>query len=73
VQRPIIFLGRSIRHECIVETSQQKQWYKGTVVSGTDGDSNAVYEVLCEGEDEAYEIDNLIQDYKSGSVQFCDV
>jgi hypothetical protein len=76
VQRPIIFLGRSIRHEWIVETSQQKQWYKGTVVSvlsGTDGDSNAVYEVLCEGEDEAYEIDNLIQDYKSGSVQFCDV
>ena len=74
MQRPITFLGRSIRHEWIVdETYQQKQWYKGTVVSGTDGDSNAVYEVLCEGEDEAYEIDNLIQDYKSGSVQFCDV
>ena len=77
MQRPMIFLGRSIRHEWIVdETSQQKQWYKGTVVSvlsGTDGDSNAMYEVLCEGEDEAYEIDNLIQDYKSGSVQFCDV
>ena len=65
-------MGRSIRHE----TSQQKQWYKGTVVSvlsGTDGDLNAVYEVLYEGEDEAYEIDNLFQDYKSGSVQFCDV
>jgi hypothetical protein len=34
---------------------------------------NAVYEVLYEGEDEAYEIENLFQDYKSGSVQFCDV
>ena len=65
-------MGRSIRHE----TSQQKQWYKGTVVSvlsGTDDDLNAVYEVLYEGENEAYEIDNLFQDYKSGSVQFCDV
>jgi hypothetical protein len=65
-------LGRSIRHEWIVdETSQQNQWYEGTVVSvlsGTDGDLNAVYEVLYEGEDEAYKIDNLIQDYKSGSV-----
>ena len=79
MQKPITFLGRSIRHEWIVdETYQQKQWYKGTVVSvlsGTDSDLNAVYEVLYEGEDEAYEIDNLIQDYdyKSGSVQFCDV
>jgi hypothetical protein len=76
VQRAITFLGRSIRHEWIVdETSQQNQWYEGTVVSvlsGTDGDLNAVYEVLYEGEDEAYKIDNLIQDYKSGSVQFCD-
>ena len=77
MQRAITFLGRSIRHEWIVdETSQQNQWYEGTVVSvlsGTDGDLNAVYEVLYEGEDEAYKIDNLIQDYKSGSVQFCDV
>jgi hypothetical protein len=72
VQRAITFLGRSIRPEWIVdETSQQNQWYEGTVVSvlsGTDGDLNAVYEVLYEGEDEAYKIDNLIQDYKSGSV-----
>jgi hypothetical protein len=53
-------LGRSIRHEWIFdESSQQKQWYIGTVVSvlsGTYGDMNAVYEVLYEGEDEAYEI-----------------
>jgi hypothetical protein len=34
---------------------------------------NAVYEVLYEGEDEAYEIDNLIHDCKSGSVQYYDV
>ena len=72
MQRAITFLGRSIRHEWIVdETSQQNQWYEGTVVSvlsGTDSDLNAVYEVLYEGEDEAYKIDNLIQDYKSGSV-----
>ena len=77
MQRPIHMLGRSIRHEWIFdESSQQKQWYIGTVVSvlsGTYGDMNAVYEVLYEGEDEAYEIDNLINDCKSGSVQYYDV
>ena len=57
-------------------SSQQKQWYIGTalsVLSATCGDLNAVYEVLYEGEDEAYEIDNLISDSKSGSVQYYDV
>jgi hypothetical protein len=44
-----------------------------SVLSGTYGDMNAVYEVLYEGEDEAYEIDNLINDCKSGSVQYYDV
>ena len=66
MQRAITFLGRSIKHEWIVDgTSQQNQWYDGTVVSvlsGTDGDLNAVYEVLYEGEVEAYKIDHLIQD-----------
>lgn len=69
-------MGRSIKHEWIDETSQQKEWYKGTVVSllsGTDGRLTAIYEVLYEGEDEPFEIDHLIQDYQSGSVQFIDV
>ncbi|CAC5417646.1 unnamed protein product [Mytilus coruscus] len=61
-QRQIKFLGRGIRHERIIdETSQQKEWYKGTVVSmlsGTDGRLIAIYEVLYEGEDEPFEIDH---------------
>ncbi|CAC5417661.1 unnamed protein product [Mytilus coruscus] len=69
--------GPKHRHEWIInETSQQKEWYKGTVVSmlsGTDGRLNAIYEVLYEGEDEPFEIDHLIHDYQSGSVQFIDV
>ena len=77
MQRPMHMLGRSIRHEWIFdESSQPNEWYTGTVVSvlsGTYDDLNAVYEVLCEGEDEAYEIDNLISDSKSGSVQYYDV
>ncbi|CAC5417656.1 unnamed protein product [Mytilus coruscus] len=76
-QRQIKILGLSIRHEWIIdETSQQKEWYKGTVVSmlsGTDGRLNAIYEVLYEGKDEPFEIDHLIQDYQSGSVRFIDV
>ncbi|CAG2223289.1 unnamed protein product [Mytilus edulis] len=76
-KRQIKFLGQSIRHEWIIdETSHKKEWYKGTVasmLSGTDGRLNAIYEVLYEGEDEPFEIDHLIQDYQSGSVQFIDV
>lgn len=76
-QRPTKFLGRSIRHQWIInENSRDKEWYKGTVVSvlsGTDGNMNAVYEVLYDGEDKLYEIDHLIEDYRSGAVQFCDL
>jgi hypothetical protein len=57
------------------ETSQKKEWYKGTVmpvISGNDGKLNAVYEVLYNGDDE-YVIDHLIQDFHAGSVVFCDL
>jgi len=59
-------VGRSIRHEWIVdEISQRKEWYKGTVLSiVSDGQLNAKYDVLYEGDDEAYEVDHLIQDYQ---------
>lgn len=70
-------MGRSIKNEWIIdEQLGKKEWYKGTilsVLSGTDGNLNAVYEIKYEGEDEAYEINNLIQDYQSGSVEFCDI
>ena len=76
-ERPSKFLGRCINHEWVVdEGSQQKEWYKGTVISilsGCDGAVNAVYEVQYEGEEDTYEIDHLIQDYQAGSVQFCDI
>lgn len=38
-------------------------------MSGTDGDLDAVYEVLYE-DDEVYIVDHLVQDYRSGSVDF---
>ena len=44
-----------------------------SIVSGTDGHLNAKYDVLYEVDDEAYEVDHLIQDYQCGSVQFCDL
>jgi hypothetical protein len=71
------FLDRTIQYEWIVdETSQQKEWYKGTVmpvISGNDGKLNAVYEVQYDGDDDAYVIDHLIQDFHAGSVVFCDL
>jgi hypothetical protein len=36
-------------------------------VSGTDGHLNAKYDVLYEVDDEAYEVDHLIQDYQCES------
>lgn len=68
------FLGQSIKHEWVVdEVSKQRKWYEGFVVSilsGSDGDRNAVYEVQYEDDEEAYEIDHLVQDYELGSVKF---
>jgi hypothetical protein len=65
-----------IQLRIVDETSQQKEWYKGTVmsvISGNDGKLNAVYEVLYDGDDDAYVIDHLIQDFHAGSVVFCDL
>lgn len=73
-QKPTKFLGQSIKHEWVVdEVSKQRKWYEGFVVSilsGSDGDRNAVYEVQYEDDEEAYEIDHLVQDYELGSVKF---
>jgi hypothetical protein len=53
-QRQNKFLGRTIQHEWIVdEASQQKEWYKGTVmsvISGNDGKLNAnkkIFNIHC--------------------------
>jgi hypothetical protein len=43
-----------------------------SVISGTDGKLNAVYEVLYDGDDE-YEIDHLIQDFHAGFMVFCNL
>ncbi|XP_071149130.1 uncharacterized protein [Mytilus edulis] len=76
-QKQTKFVGRSIKQQWIIdEDANHKEWYKGTVVSllkGTDGKLNAVYEVLFDGDDDVYEIDHLVADYHSGSVQFCDL
>ena len=44
-----------------------------SVISGNDGKLNAVYEVLYDGDDDAYVIDHLIRDFHAGSVVFCDL
>lgn len=52
------------------------KYHKGKTksgIKGTDGHLNAKCDVLYEGDDEAYEVDHLIQDYQCGSVQFCDL
>lgn len=71
------FIGRQISHKwCIDETTKQTQWFRGTVLDikkGKDGSSQAVYEVLYEGEDCSYEVDNLTDDFINGCLKFIDL
>ena len=43
------------------------------VIKGKDGTSDAVYEVLYDSEEEAFEVDNLQQDFDDGCLKFIDV
>ncbi|XP_052269888.1 uncharacterized protein LOC127871186 [Dreissena polymorpha] len=71
------FVGRQIRHKWIVDKETKKsKWYIGTVidvVSGKDGDPQAVHEVLYKGEDSPYEVDGLQRDLDEGSLKFVDI
>ncbi|KAH3783519.1 hypothetical protein DPMN_161457 [Dreissena polymorpha] len=71
------FVGRQIRHKWIVDKETKKsKWYIGTVidvVSGKDGDPQAVHEVLYKGEDNPYEVDGLQRDLDEGSLKFVDI
>ncbi|KAH3808494.1 hypothetical protein DPMN_136850, partial [Dreissena polymorpha] len=62
-----------IRHKWIVDKETKKsKWYIGTVidvVSGKDGDPQAVHEVLYKGEDSPYEVDGLQRDLDEGSLK----
>ncbi|KAJ8299283.1 hypothetical protein KUTeg_023343, partial [Tegillarca granosa] len=47
--------------------------YSGTVLdvtSGKDGDDDVVYDILYDGDDEAYTVDHLVHDYHSLGVKF---
>jgi hypothetical protein len=44
-----------------------------SVSSGKDGNPDAVYEVLYEGEDASYEVDFLIKDYNEGTLTFIEL
>lgn len=71
------FVGRRISHQWIIdEATDRREWYKGTVlelVSGTDGDPSAVYDIFYDGDDDPYQVDHLLEDYSSASVKFIDV
>jgi hypothetical protein len=75
--RNIKFEGRRISHQWIVdEATGEKQWYTGTVletVEGVDGKPGAVYDILYDGDDEAFTVDHLLDDYASSSVKFVDL
>ena len=57
------------------EADGSAKWYQGTVLSvtGKDGDPKAVYQVLYEGEDDAYDVEGLPCDYKEGTMKFIDL
>ena len=44
-----------------------------SVVKGSDGKPGAVYEVQYDGEDAAYEVEDLHEDLASSSLKFIDV
>ena len=70
-----IFVGRRILHKWNLADGST-EWYTGTVLSllaGTDGTEDAMYEVKYDNDNEAYEIDHLVEDYKEASVKFVDL
>ena len=69
------FVGRRISHRWNI-TDDSTEWYTGTVLPllvGTDGSDDATYEVKYDNDDEIYEIDHLVEDYKEASVKFVDL
>lgn len=42
-------------------------------IVGVDGDPNAEYKIQYDGEDAAYDVDDLYKDYDMGWVKFLDV
>ena len=58
-----------------MDESDKTEWYTGTVLSlvrGKDGSNGAVYEVEYD-DDDTYEIDHLIEDYRQSQVKFIDI
>lgn len=71
----IQFVGKEIWHEWVVSNNPRTtDWFRGKVirlVKGTDGEPGCQYEVLYK-DDDTYIIDHLLDDYKDGSIKFCD-
>lgn len=69
-KRRIKFLGRQIKHKW------DSQWYHGTVMSvlsGADGDEDAVYTIHYDEDNEDYDVEDLLSDYLQGSLKFIDI
>ncbi|XP_033733747.1 uncharacterized protein LOC117322908 [Pecten maximus] len=70
------FVGRKILHEwCVDEATGSMKLYKGKVLGvlkGKDGQPDAKYEVLYEGEDDSYEVGDLHQNLNDSFLKFID-
>lgn len=72
--RKLKFVGRRILHKW--ENDGVEEWYQGLVVgvtSGIDGRPSAVYQIQYDKEDELYDVEDLLQDYHDGNLNFDDL
>ena len=59
-----------------MEGESDKTWYTGlvlSVASGKDRDSKAVYQIQYDNEEDVYDVDDLLEDYNEGNVNFEDI
>lgn len=76
-QKYVKFVGREILHQWVVnEKTGKTKWFTGTVlevITGKDGDPQAVYEVLYKEDDSVKVVPELASDFQKGHVKFTDV
>ena len=44
-----------------------------SILSGQDGEPNAIYQIQYEDDDEMYEVDDLTKDFTEGNLKFADI
>jgi len=66
-------LDRSGNYRNIVTKLERNTACVTSLLSGEDGCSNAIYEVLYGNDEDIYVIDYLVDDFKEGAVQCLDI